>query len=418
MAHFHVRVTSKSSSSQAEVELDLSLEELTERFLRCYENGLPIVIAGKTILSDDIERIQINATVENSTHVNQTLLQRQKQRNVLVPVDHQGRLPLRILASQGDDVTSRYITGPPGGNAGATTQDVSASMPSANLRDVFVVHGRNLLARDALFEFLRAIDLHPLEWSEAVKGTGKPSPYIGDILDSAFLRAQAVVVLFTPDDEARLREPLWGDNEPPQETKLTGQARPNVLFEAGMAMGRSEDRTVLVELGTLRPFSDVAGRHVVRLNDSTERRQELAQRLEAAGCPVNFGGTGWHKTGDFEAAIAPFEHMPSVSETTQDHSTDVLEAHKLSEEAIEILIEAAKDSNGTITRIRSFGGLSIVTNDKSFVESGDPRTEAKWEQAIRGLLDQGSVEDPVGDGRVFSVTHIGFETADSLEISK
>jgi predicted nucleotide-binding protein len=31
-------------------------------------------------------------------------------------------------------------------------------------RRVFVVHGRNILARDAVFELLRAIDLYPIEW--------------------------------------------------------------------------------------------------------------------------------------------------------------------------------------------------------------------------------------------------------------
>ena len=112
-------------------------------------------------------------------------------------------------------------------------------------RVVFVVHGRNLVARDALFDFLRAIDLHPLEWSEAVRAAGRPSPYIGEILDGAFSRAQAVVVLLTPDDDARLRQQLWEASESPHETVAAGQARPNVLFEAGMAMGRDERRTVL-----------------------------------------------------------------------------------------------------------------------------------------------------------------------------
>ena len=73
---------------------------------------------------------------------------------------------------------------------------------------VFVVHGRNLGARDAMFTFLRSLGLHPLEWPGAVAATGKSSPYIGEILDGAFNVAQAVVVLFTPDDEARLRKSL------------------------------------------------------------------------------------------------------------------------------------------------------------------------------------------------------------------
>ena len=167
----------------------------------------------------------------------------------------------------------------------------------------FVVHGRNQKARDAMFTFLRTIGLHPLEWNEAVRATGKPMPYIGEILDAAFAQAGAVVVLMTPDDEARLNEPFRSPNDPPHETELTGQARPNVLFEAGMAMGRNAERTILVELGTLRPFSDVAGLHVIRMDNSSQRRQELAQRLESAGCPVNLEGVDWHTAGDFDTAL-------------------------------------------------------------------------------------------------------------------
>ena len=170
-------------------------------------------------------------------------------------------------------------------------------------RKVFVVHGRNNAAREALFTFLRAIGLHPLDWSEIVRATGKASPYIGEVLEKGFSIAQAVVVLMTPDDEARLREPYRGQSEPPYETDLTPQPRPNVLLEAGMALGLFPERTVIVEIGQLRPATDIGGRHVIRMNDSPERRHELAQRLETAGCQVNFSGTDWYKAGLFSACV-------------------------------------------------------------------------------------------------------------------
>ena len=127
-----------------------------------------------------------------------------------------------------------------------------------------------------MFAFLRSLGLRPLEWSEAVQATDNPIPYIGEILETAFTTAQAVIVLFTPDDEARLRDALRAPGEPPHETELTGQARPNVLFEAGMAMGRSQERTVLVELGSLRPFSDIAGR--TRFESTTPRSDARSSR--------------------------------------------------------------------------------------------------------------------------------------------
>ncbi len=103
---------------------------------------------------------------------------------------------------------------------------------SDRARKVFVVHGRNREARAAMFTFLRAIGLAPIEWSEAVRLTGEASPYIGHVLDAAFGAAQAIVVLLTPDDVAYLRsEYASGDDDP--ETTPLAQARPNVLFEAG-----------------------------------------------------------------------------------------------------------------------------------------------------------------------------------------
>nr|WP_211244430.1 nucleotide-binding protein [Actinospica robiniae] len=171
-------------------------------------------------------------------------------------------------------------------------------------RKVFVVHGRNDDARLAMFTFLRALDLSPIEWSEAITMTGEGSPYIGKVLEVALEAAQAIVVLLTPDDIAYLRtEYAHGPNDP--EGTPQAQARPNVLFEAGMAMGQAPNRTVLVELGELRPFSDVAGRHAVRMSNGADRRQALAQRLKTAGCSVNTGGTDWFTAGDFTPPDPP-----------------------------------------------------------------------------------------------------------------
>jgi predicted nucleotide-binding protein len=165
---------------------------------------------------------------------------------------------------------------------------------------VFVVHGRDTRLRDSMFEFLRAIGLKPLEWNQVIKLTRQASPYVGTILDTAFREAAAVVVLLTPDDEAQLKREFWSSRDGRDEKALTGQARPNVLFEAGLAFGRNPTSTILVEVGKVRPFSDVAGRHVVHLANAPHSRQELAMKLENAGCDVDRSGVDWLTAGDFE----------------------------------------------------------------------------------------------------------------------
>ena len=164
---------------------------------------------------------------------------------------------------------------------------------------VFVVHGRNERASTSLFRFLRSVGLHPIEWEEAILLTGKPSPQISEILDTAFREAVAVIILLSPDDEARLKPKFLKRSDPPHEKELSGQPRANVLFEAGMAFGRNPEGTILVQVGDVRPFSDVAGRHVVHLSNSTQKRQEFLIKLANAGCYINTSGVLWHTEGDF-----------------------------------------------------------------------------------------------------------------------
>lgn len=191
--------------------------------------------------------------------------------------------------------------------------------PETDPRQVFVIHGRNEPARMGLFTFLRAIGLKPIEWSEAITRTGQGSPYIGQVLDMAFSAAQAVVVLQTPDDVAHLHESLTHPGDP--ETHPQMQPRPNVLFEAGMALARDADRTIIVELGQIKTFSDIHGRHVVRLDNSTNKRQQLAQRLRTAGCTVSLEGTDWHTEGDLTPPAPPGGGLPLGRKLPSSHTS-------------------------------------------------------------------------------------------------
>ena len=196
----------------------------------------------------------------------------------------------------------------------STLKDSLEAKTMPDTRKVFVVHGRDLHLRREFFAFLRTLDLQPLEWSEALKLTKKASPYIGEVLDTAFDTVQAIVVLLTPDDEVRLTQGLWSQNEEESEKELRLQPRPNVLFEARMAFGRNPDRTLLIQIGRVKGFSDVAGRHIIRLTNTSESRQDVAERLHTAGCAVSTSGKDWLKQGDF--SILRGEN-PSESETYQ-----------------------------------------------------------------------------------------------------
>lgn len=107
--------------------------------------------------------------------------------------------------------------------------------PRAPSNQVFVVHGRDEPLRRSIFDFLRAVGLDPIEWSKARAMTGKPNPVISEILEVAFAKASGVVVVLSPDDEAKLADRLIRPGEPAHERNLMGQPRPNVLWEGGIA---------------------------------------------------------------------------------------------------------------------------------------------------------------------------------------
>jgi predicted nucleotide-binding protein len=188
---------------------------------------------------------------------------------------------------------------------------LSIGQPQATakkLKTVFVVHGRNLKARDAMYAFLRSLGLDPINLPETMVQSGQVTPYIGEVLDYAFSIAQAVVVLMTPDDLGCLRKPFRKNVDPKHDTELTPQARLNVIFEAGMAMGKkSRKRTILVEMGRLRQLSDLEGLFVVRITNDVGRRSDLIIRLRNSGCLVNITNNNWQREGDFEGTIVQEE---------------------------------------------------------------------------------------------------------------
>jgi predicted nucleotide-binding protein len=226
-------------------------------------------------------------------------------------IDQYLEIKERILAEAAQEVPSRpFIVSVPE-PLGVIVQP--RETPTApDVHKVFVVYGRNNPAKVAMFELLRAFGLHPLEFSELRAATGKPSPYIGEILEAGFAISQACVVLMTPDEEVRLRADFIEEDV---ERVVAHQPRPNVLLEAGMALHKYWDRTVLVELGRIRLVTDLAGIHVLRMDDTVENRKELAERLLDAQCDVRLEGTAWQTAGRFDDAVGggpPVHHQPVV----------------------------------------------------------------------------------------------------------
>lgn len=170
-------------------------------------------------------------------------------------------------------------------------------------RGVFLVHGRNHAVKAEFVKLLRAFDLRIIDWNaastEAATATGHASPYTLDIVQGGLRLADAVVVLMTPDDLGRVRPEFLEDRDGDDERRLSGQARMNVIFEAGMALGTDPARVVIVEIDRVRAMSDIAGVNTVRFDGSVGARRALSARLAAAGLTVDTDNDDWHTAGTF-----------------------------------------------------------------------------------------------------------------------
>ena len=232
---------------------------------------------------------------------------------------------------------------------------MSPSSTSRTRHRVFLVHGRDAANNDALRQFLRSIDLSIIEWEQAIRETGEPNPYVGDVIEAGIAQADAVVVLLTPDDVVRLRDDLVLDSDGDAEIHTSGQPRPNVIYEAGLARAMAPDATILVAVEGVKIHSDIAGRHLVVLRDTPESRHTLASRLGGIGLAVNTTGQDWLSAGRFVSAggstPVPSEGLPSHGHVEVDKKPEEPEESPGFLELLADMEEALPEFNEILTQL-------------------------------------------------------------------
>ena len=198
------------------------------------------------------------------------------------------------------------------GSALVAQSEVSLSN-GVDPRKVFVVHGRDRQAKGAIIKYLGALGLDGFDWGDPVSATKTGTPFNGNIVDEAFKLAHAVIVLLTPDEIAMLHPDFLEERDKDADHQLASQVRPNVLFEAGMAFAHHPHKTIIVEIGITRKFSDIEGRNTIRLDTDPKALENLARRLEDAGCPVNREAGDWDNFDRFSSLSALTRIPPEVN---------------------------------------------------------------------------------------------------------
>jgi len=146
--------------------------------------------------------------------------------------------------------------------------------PLAGTRRVFVVHGHDEAAKEAVARFLSKLDLEPVILHE--------QPNQGRTVIEKFeghTDVDLAVVLLTPDDVGQAAGSS-GAKKP--------RARQNVIFELGYFIGRiGRSRVCALHKGDVEILSDYEGVIYVSMDDPQGWRLLLAREIKAAGIDVD-----------------------------------------------------------------------------------------------------------------------------------
>lgn len=144
----------------------------------------------------------------------------------------------------------------------------------------------------------------------------------------------------------------------------------------------------------------------------------IGLKLDAEGDIVR------EKLNELKNTIVEEFHLSQMSDIRWEKKRDnylkninknITHKFKIGDAAIELLRGASADPQGTIMRINTLSGLTIATSGKNYVESQEGRETAKWEKALRDLLDNNLIKMQGKKGELFVVTQEGYDFIDSLE---
>lgn len=269
----------KNEWDKIEIKSDITdLEDVINKFAEPYQVGKPILINGRTIPIDHIERLRIFSS-EISGEV---LRQREKAKreaedrssSVVFIGFYSNNLQSAILKEK--EITEELITYAKGTKIEApkALEEKGTVIPSK----VFIVHGHDDALTNEVKAFLSAQGIEPIILREQHDGsltiiekleryTKDPSIGFG-------------IVLYTPDDEGKAIS----------EDQYNFRARQNVVFEHGLLIGLYTRERVISLVKNERDIempSDVNG--IVYTDHShKDWRISVAHMLSDAGYNINY----------------------------------------------------------------------------------------------------------------------------------
>ena len=270
--YYHVIVKPKSDKYYGEYKTDLTKEQLISRFIEPYEQGMPIVINGKTVQPDDIERIKIS---ESDRTIESFIPQiRAEHQNSSVAIIG-GPSYTHQAIGRAKDVTDDFIEGAVGYKKALTSsQSTYPKTKSGQPTRVFIVHGHDESAQNKAARFVEKLGFEAIILHEKASSGRTIIEKIEHYSDVGF-----AVVLYTPDDVGNVKS---------EAENLNVRARQNVVFEHGYLIGRlgRENVSALVD-GKLELPNDISGVVYISLDEGAAWQLQLAKEMKQSGYDID-----------------------------------------------------------------------------------------------------------------------------------
>lgn len=151
---------------------------------------------------------------------------------------------------------------------------IDAVQNALSVQEVFIVHGRDDVAREAVAHFIEHVRLHPVILRD-LPASGRT---IVDQIDR-YSNVEFVVVLLTPDDI------VFSSTQPAQKQYRVSQ---NVIFELGFLIGQFGPSKVFVLYhDEVEILADYRGVLHVSMDQAGAWKWSLAQEMKLAGLSVD-----------------------------------------------------------------------------------------------------------------------------------
>ena len=271
--YYHVIIKPKSDKFYGEYKTDLTKEQLISRFIEPYEQGMPIVINGKTIQPNDLERIKIS---ESDKTIESFIPQIKAERaNSSVAIIGGPSYTYQAI-SRAKDVTDNFIEGAIGYKKGLISTPVTEHKTENTEPNnkVFIVHGHDESAQNKVARFVEKLGFEAIILHEKASSGRTIIEKIEHYSDVGF-----AIVLYTPDDVG---------NEKSKSDSLNVRARQNVVFEHGFLIGKLGRKNVaaLVD-GKLELPNDISGVVYIGLDEASAWKLQLAKDMTQSGYDID-----------------------------------------------------------------------------------------------------------------------------------